>query len=160
MLCIIRCSYCQWFWVETLSRSIYKNCLLAVPWHFWVAAKEMTVPMLTICSVKLKYNNKLSYPLVFCLVKKTKKKIVVIIEINLYQSTWLQRWLLPTLRKCREVLKARASCSLSNYVVTCMNDAPLLLQISPSGDVHFRLLSQGVMSHWNSHLSPCQPASQ
>ena len=51
-------------------------------------------------------------------------------------------------------------CFFPNYVVMNMKDTPLLLQTLPSGDVHLRLLSQGVMSHWNSHLSPCQPAWQ
>lgn len=40
------------------------------------------------------------------------------------------------------------------------DNKPRLLQILPSGDVHLRLLSHGLMSHWNSHLSPCQPAEQ
>lgn len=70
---------------ETFNRSTYKNCLLAALCYFWMAAKEITVPMLTICSVRLKERQQLSYLSAFYLIKN-KKEIVGMVNVGLHQS--------------------------------------------------------------------------
>jgi hypothetical protein len=54
-----------------------------------MAAKEIPVPMLTICSAKLKERQQLSYLSVFYSVMNKKGKLVGMVNTDLHQSKWL-----------------------------------------------------------------------
>lgn len=67
-----------------------------------MAAKEITVPVLTVCSVKLKVWQQLSYLSALCPIKDKTEKPVGLENADLHQNQTLEKsYFLPPGRRCR-----------------------------------------------------------